>query len=274
MGLFQSKTIPTILEITKKRLYFPSLSIVMIISRALSFLLVTKNQAAFIPLSLTATKCSIGYSLSVSKAFFKLKLRPCPSNGPDAAKMLRTCIKLAAEEGRVVVFLEPIALYMIKDLHSQGDNQWLFSYPPPQECIPYGEVGVYGEGTIAVLTYANGYYLSRQAAKILEVNHQISIKIIDIRWLSPLPMPAIIKATKHIEKILVVDEGRQSGSLSQGLMTLLMEQCPKPIILKRLTGKDCFIPLGSAWQHVLPSKETIIAAVIALHAEKREIING
>ena len=43
----------------------------------------------------------------------------CPSNGPDAAKMLRTCMRLAYEEGRVVVFLEPIALYMTKDLHSQ-----------------------------------------------------------------------------------------------------------------------------------------------------------
>ncbi|MBA2651140.1 MAG: MFS transporter, partial [Tatlockia sp.] len=33
----------------------------------------------------------------------------CPSNGPDAAKMLRGCLRLAHEEGRVVVFLEPIA---------------------------------------------------------------------------------------------------------------------------------------------------------------------
>ena len=38
-----------------------------------------------------------------------------PSNGSDAAKMLRTAVKEAYENARVVVFIEPIALYMTKD---------------------------------------------------------------------------------------------------------------------------------------------------------------
>ncbi len=40
-----------------------------------------------------------------------------PSNGADAAMMLRECVRLAREEQRVVVFLEPIALYPMRDLH-------------------------------------------------------------------------------------------------------------------------------------------------------------
>ncbi len=35
-----------------------------------------------------------------------------PSNGRDAVRMFRHCMKLAHEDGRVVVFVEPIALYM------------------------------------------------------------------------------------------------------------------------------------------------------------------
>ncbi|MFT4059852.1 MAG: thiamine pyrophosphate-dependent enzyme [Legionella sp.] len=195
----------------------------------------------------------------------------CPSNGPDAAKMLRTCIRLAYEEGRVVVFLEPIALYMVKDLYEPGDNGWLFDYPAPKEMIAQGEVGVYGRGSSTViLTYANGYYLSRQAAKVLHEEHRIDVKIIDLRWLSPLPAQAILKEIAEANEVLIVDEGRQSGSVSEGLITLLVEKAPPHLHIKRITGKDCFIPLGTAWQYLLPSKENIIEAVIALQTEKEE----
>ena len=34
----------------------------------------------------------------------------CPSRGDDAARMLRECVRLAREESRVVVFLEPTDL--------------------------------------------------------------------------------------------------------------------------------------------------------------------
>ncbi len=198
----------------------------------------------------------------------------CPSNGPDAAKMLRTCLRLAAQQGRVVVFLEPIALYMTKDLHSAGDNGWFFDYPAPNEVIEPGEVGVFGSGETVILTYANGYYLSRQAAKVLEEQHGVNVKIIDLRWLSPLPKEALLREVEQAKRVLIVDEGRQSGSVSEGLMTLLMEDGPPSLRIKRITGKDCFIPLGTAWQYLLPSKESIIEAVIALQSDKREKESG
>lgn len=198
----------------------------------------------------------------------------CPSNGPDAAKMLRTCVRTAHEEGRVVVFLEPIALYMTKDLHEPGDNGWLFEYPAPQESIPVGDVGIFGQGEIVILTYANGYFLSRQAAKILKEQYQIEVKIVDLRWLSPLPAAAILKELQQASSVLIVDEGRESGSVSEGLMTLLLEQLPKLIPIKRITGKDCFIPLGNAWQYLLPSKDQIIEAVRTLNSENREKESG
>ncbi|WP_133128998.1 thiamine pyrophosphate-dependent enzyme [Legionella nagasakiensis] len=185
----------------------------------------------------------------------------CPSNGPDAVKLLRTCMHLAHHEGRVVVFLEPIALYMTRDLHEPGDNGWLFEYPPLDERILLGEVGVYGKGDMVILTYANGYYLSRQAAKILAERYDIKVKIVDLRWLNPLPKEAILREVLKAKQVLIVDEGRRSGSVSEGLMALLMEQDLSNLMVRRLTGEDCFIPLGSAWQHLLPSRDKIIAEI-------------
>lgn len=198
----------------------------------------------------------------------------CPSNGPDAAKMLRTCLRLAYEEGRVVVFLEPIALYMTKDLHSPGDNGWLFDYPAVDQTIEPGEVGIFGEGETVILTYGNGYYLSRQAAKVLEEQHELPVKIVDLRWLSPLPVEAILREVTKAKRVLIVDEGRQSGSLSEGLITLLVEHASTRLKIKRLTGEDCFIPLGTAWQYLLPSRDSIVAAILSLHSVKREKERG
>jgi len=198
----------------------------------------------------------------------------CPSNGPDAVKLLRTCLRLAHQEGRIVVFLEPIALYMTKNLHEAGDNQWLFEYPPVEDTIALGEVGSFGQGDTVILTYANGYYLSRQAAKILSEQHGIDVKVVDLRWLSPLPGEAILKEVANAKRVLIVDEGRRSGSLSEGLMTFLMENALASLKIKRITGEDCFIPLGNAWQYLLPSRDKIVAAVQALHTVNKENERG
>jgi 2-oxoisovalerate dehydrogenase E1 component len=62
-----------------------------------------------------------------------------PARGDDAARMLRGAIAMAAEDGRVVLFLEPIALYHEKDLHTDGDGGWLSDYPPPPAWLLPGE---------------------------------------------------------------------------------------------------------------------------------------
>ncbi|HEX2762527.1 MAG TPA: thiamine pyrophosphate-dependent enzyme, partial [Allosphingosinicella sp.] len=98
----------------------------------------------------------------------------CPSNGADAVAMLRECARLALEEHRLIVFVEPIALYMTRDLHEEGDGLWTSTYAAPGEAKPIrlGEPAVHGTGTdLAIVSYANGYYLSRQAEKILREEH-------------------------------------------------------------------------------------------------------
>lgn len=188
----------------------------------------------------------------------------CPSNGSDAVKMMRTCVAKACYEGRVIVFLEPIALYMSKDLHEEGDKGWLCEYPKLEQQIDLGEVAVHGSGSVVLLSYANGYYLSRQAQKLLKENYNLDVKCIDLRWLSPLPEEAIIRETARATHILIVDEGRKSASISEALVTLLLERGKTGARIKRLTGEDSFITLGSSWQHLLPSRDSIINAVLAL----------
>jgi len=181
----------------------------------------------------------------------------CPSNGADAVKMLRECLRLAREEQRVVVFVEPIALYPMRDLHDEKDNGWMQIYPALDQIISLGEVGVTGKGPLAIITYGNGHYLSQQAAKVLE-EQGIETRIIDIRWIAPLPMDGILSAIDGAQKVLVVDECRRTGGQSEALLSMLTERIDLPAA--RLAAEDSFIATGPAYAATMPSRDSIVAA--------------
>ncbi len=185
----------------------------------------------------------------------------CPSRGDDAAKMMRECVRLAREEQRVVVMVEPIALYPMRDLLEDKDNGWMATYPSPDQSIALGEVGVDGDGPLAILTYGNGRYLSTQAAANLKTQG-INTRVIDMRWLAPLPVEGILAALKGAEKVLIVDECRTTGSQSEALMALLQEQTDLPHA--RIAAHDSFIATGPAYAATMPSRESITEAAKAL----------
>jgi len=128
-----------------------------------------------------------------------------------------------------------------------------------------GDIGQSGRGTdLAILTYGNGYYLSRQAEQVLSKTHKIKTRVIDLRWLAPLNEAAILKAIAPCKNVLIVDECRKTGSQSEALMALVTESAKHKPALARLTADDSFIPLGKGATVTLPSKENIIEAALDL----------
>ncbi|UXI69471.1 thiamine pyrophosphate-dependent enzyme [Tahibacter amnicola] len=190
----------------------------------------------------------------------------CPSRGDDAAMMLRTLMALAKVDGRVCAFLEPIALYMTKDLYEAGDGQWLTSYPAPDQYIPLGEERTYSpEATdLVIFCYGNTVPMSLRAARALEARRGWKVRVVDLRWLQPLNESAIARHAADCARILVVDEGRRSAGVGEGIFTAIVEggQGAKP--QKRVVGVDTYTPLAGAAFLVLPSDEDIIAAAESL----------
>ena len=186
----------------------------------------------------------------------------CPANGADAAMMLRECVRLAREEQRVVVFLEPIALYPMRDLMADKDGDWMTRYPAVDRSIKLGDVGVHGDGTdLAIVTFGNGYYLSRQAERRLAAAGH-AVRVIDMRWLSPLPDDALVAAVAGCKAILIVDECRRTGGVAEGLMALFAERAAVPV--SRITSADSFIATGPAYAATMPSQGSIFDAACAM----------
>jgi len=186
----------------------------------------------------------------------------CPSNGEDAVGLLQEAVRLADEEQRVVIYLEPIALYHVRDLHQPDDGLWTFADPGPAHRLPVGAVGVHGDGKdLAIVTYGNGAYLSRQALPEIG-NKGVKARIVDLRWLTGIDHDAVHQAVRDCRRVLVVDECRRSGSLSEELVTALVERGWPAQRLARLAAEDSFIPLGVAANVTMPSKEQIVAAAL------------
>src|SRR4051812_23317335 len=107
----------------------------------------------------------------------------CASRGDDAVAMLRTLAALARVDGRVCAYLEPIALYMAKDLYEAGDGQWQTAYPPPEQALVLGEERVYHpEATdLVVFTFGNGVPMSLRAARQIEKAQGWKVRVVDLR---------------------------------------------------------------------------------------------
>lgn len=188
----------------------------------------------------------------------------CPARGDDAAAMLRTCLAAASVDGTVCVFLEPIALYHTRDLFADGDGGWLAA--DAGEHVPIGRARVHGEGRdLTIVTFANGVRMSLRVARRL-AQRGIAVRVLDLRWLAPLPVDDIVRAAEATGRVLVVDETRHAAGVGEGVLSALVESGYAGSAA-RVSAHDSFVPLGTAANHVLLSEHDIETAAVEL-AEK------
>jgi 2-oxoisovalerate dehydrogenase E1 component len=190
-----------------------------------------------------------------------------PARPDDAAAMMRSCLSSAEVDGSVCVFLEPIALYHERDLYAPGDGEWLAPYDPPWRWanvhVPPGRARVYGAGdNLTIVTFGNGLRMSLRAAAQLRTEG-IGCRVVDLRWLAPLPAEDVLREASMTGRVLIADETRRTGGVSEAIITALADAGYSGR-MARVTSKDSFIPLGDAAATVLLSQQSIESAARAM----------
>ncbi|MFC9789425.1 thiamine pyrophosphate-dependent enzyme [Rhodococcus sp. NPDC127528] len=184
-----------------------------------------------------------------------------PARPDDAAAMLHTCVAAARTAGTVCVFLEPIARYHTRDLYEPGDDGWLAAFPT--EHVPLGRARTYGDGgDLTIATFGNGLYLSLRAARTLR-RKGIGVRVVDLRWLVPLPVEDLLREAGATGRLLVSDETRRSGGVAEGVLAEMIDHGFGGV-MARVASADSFVPLGDAAALVLLSEEAIVAAALEL----------
>jgi 2-oxoisovalerate dehydrogenase E1 component len=189
-----------------------------------------------------------------------------PSHPSDAGPMLRTCVASAEVDGSVCVFLEPIARYHSADLHTEGDGSWLAS--PTIEHVPIGVARTHGDGSDGtILTWGNGVFMSLRArARLADLGE--SWRVVDLRWLAPLPVDDLLREAHATGRVLIVDETRRSGGVGEAVEAALVEGGFSGQI-DRVAALDSFIPLGAAAELVLISERQIVDGARGLPMGRR-----
>ena len=168
-----------------------------------------------------------------------------PSRADDAAVLLRSCLAAAATDGTVSAFIEPIALYHERDLHEPGDNGWLAPYPPLDRYALIGRGRGHGAGTdLTIVSFGNGVRMSLRVAARL-AKEGIGARVLDLRWLNPLPLGDLMREANATGRVVVADETRHAGGVGEAVVTALVENGFTGRIA-RVASRDSYVPIGDA----------------------------
>ncbi len=117
---------------------------------------------------------------------------------------------------------------------------------------------------LTLVTYGGSLHKTIQAAERL-AEQSISAEVIDLRTLRPLDMETVLKSLEKTHRMVIIDEGWKSGSLSAEIMARVMEQAfydlDAPI--ERVCSVEVPIPYARHLeQAAIPQVETILAAAL------------
>jgi len=186
-----------------------------------------------------------------------------PARADDALELYRSAFALAKRDRRVVVSVEPIALYHTRDLHAEGDGEWAANVPAGGASFGAPRVYHADASDLCIATYGNGLHMSLRVARRIANDTGKRCRVLDLRWLVPLPEAEVVRHAVECQGLLLVDECRRSGNVSEALGAALADRA-RGVRFARVAGADSFIPLGDAANLVLVDENEIEAAARAL----------
>ena len=173
-----------------------------------------------------------------------------PYDAADAKGLLKAAIR--SEDP--VVFLENELLY--------GRT---FEVPVLDDYVlPIGKARIMRTGKdVTVVSYSIGVGLALEAADAL-VGEGIDVEVIDLRTLRPLDKETVLKSLKKTNRMVVVEEGWPTCSISSEIVTIAMEDgfddLDAPVL--RVNNEDVPLPYAANLEKLaLVNVDKIVAAV-------------
>jgi pyruvate dehydrogenase E1 component subunit beta len=123
---------------------------------------------------------------------------------------------------------------------------------------------------VTLVTYGNGLPKCLIAADQLQKDG-IEAEVMDLRMLRPLDMPTIVASVQRTRRIVIVDEGWKSGSISAEIAARLAEdslyELDAPI--RRVCSREVPVPYAAHMEEAtLPSVDGIILAVQSIVSKR------
>jgi len=170
-----------------------------------------------------------------------------PATPADAKGLMKAAIR----DDNPVLFLEHKRLYSIKG-EVNGD------------VIPIGSAAVVREGKdLTIVSAMKGVHDSLAAAETL-AEQGIDATVIDLRTLRPPDIETIIRSVEQTSRLLVVEEGPQTGGWAGEILAAVTERALWTLDAAwRLTTDDLPIPYSPPLEDAfLPGSDAIVRSVL------------
>jgi pyruvate dehydrogenase E1 component beta subunit len=119
---------------------------------------------------------------------------------------------------------------------------------------------------LTLVTYGNSLTKCLQAAEQLAAEG-IEAEVIDLRMLRPLDMPTVLDSLRRTRRLVIVDEGWKSGSISAEIAARVAEEALYELDapIGRVCSREVPMPYAAHMEALaLPSVERIVDAVRAI----------
>jgi 2-oxoisovalerate dehydrogenase E1 component len=176
-----------------------------------------------------------------------------PSNGLDAAGLLRTAIRCDDP----VLFLEHKRLY--RETYGRAP------YPGADYMIPFGKAKIVQLGTdLTVITYGAVVPRALQAAQKLEREHGVKVELIDLRSMNPFDWDTIAESVSKTNRAIVAYEDTLSwgygAEIAARIADQMFEHLDAPV--RRVAAKDTFVAYNPILEDaILPQTSDLFQAM-------------
>jgi 2-oxoisovalerate dehydrogenase E1 component len=175
-----------------------------------------------------------------------------PSNGQDAAGLLRTAIRCD----------DPVMFFEHKHLYRQTYNK--SAYPGPDYTIPFGRSAVRREGThLVVITWGALVQRTLLAAQQAE-KEGISVMVLDLRTILPFDWEGIARAVKKTSRVMIAHEDQLTcgfgAELAARIADELFENLDAPV--RRVAALDAPVAYCPDLEDaILPQSADVLRAI-------------
>jgi 2-oxoisovalerate dehydrogenase E1 component len=170
-----------------------------------------------------------------------------PATATDAAGMLNA----AFESERPTLFLYPKSLLNNPDYRTSADVDRQF--------IPIGTARKVRAGRdITLVAWGNTVRLCSRVAETLE-HAGVEAEVIDLRFLSPWDIQAVLSSAEKTARLLVVHEDNHTCGFGAEILATVAQRTLVPVAMRRVSRPDTYIPCFFPNQiEVLPSFKSVL----------------
>ena len=176
-----------------------------------------------------------------------------PSTAGEAAGLLNA----AFESERPTIFFYP--------KNCLNDRSATTSNDITRQLVPIGTARIVRPGEdITLVGWGNTVKLCRQAADALS-SAGVSAEVIDLRSIVPWDVERVTESVRKTGRIIVVHEDNHTAGMGAEVIATVTEQINGPIVARRVTRGDTYVPCNFANQlEVLPSYRRILETAVEM----------